>query len=157
MNVHVFISSHCQLIAMFGLISKQRPYCNIISVSHLVTSLTVTIVSRCHQLVNNFFQKKIIFSHITLSTILAIISISIDATINDDTINRATSAVYASFGVLNFLLMRHIPLVILSTVKSYVDNSTRDSVLYRTKNNCSTKRSIDYYMNNIYNRNWITN
>lgn len=119
----------------------------------LVTFLTVTIVSRCRQLVNTFFQKKTIFSHITLSTTLAIANISIDATTNDDTINRATSAVYISFSVLNFLLMRYTLLSILSAVKSYADHPTRDSAVYHTKNNCSANRSIDYYMNNIYNRN----
>ena len=39
---------------------------------------------------------------------LAIANISIDATTNDDTIIRATSVVYISFSVLNFLLMRYI-------------------------------------------------
>lgn len=156
MDVHVCVPSHCQFIAMFSLVSKQRPYCNIISVSHLVTSLTVTIVSRCYQLVNNFFQsKKTIFSHIILSTTLAIVNINIDATMNDDTISCATSAVYISFSVLNFLLMHYILLSFypISREKSYADHPTRDSTVCHTRNNRSANRSIDYYMNNIYNRN----
>lgn len=121
----------------------------------LVTSLTMTIVSHRYQLVNNFFQKKTIFSHITLSTMLAIASISIDATMNDDTISRATSAVYISFSVLNFLLMRYILLSFypISREKSYADHPTHDSAVCHTRNIRSANQSIDYYMNNIYNRN----